>query len=66
MKLLDAWRLMNVIAEVEAAAEDLEGIDPGGKKTVSIPDAHKVGALLIRGKAGARYRIQSVVLVREK
>lgn len=66
MKLLDAWRLMNALAEVEATVADLDELPIGDKADVKIPDAHKLAALLMRGKGGSRYRIKTLGLVREK
>lgn len=60
--------IFDLYAEIRLAAKlaDAELSQVGDGAIIEIPDAKKVNALLLKGKGGARYRIDALHLTKEK
>lgn len=60
--------LLDIYAEFKLATRlaDAELSQVGDDAVIDIPDAKKINALLLKGKGGARYRIDGLHLTREK
>lgn len=60
--------IFDLYAEIRLAAKlaDAELSQVGDETVVDIPDAKKINALLLKGKGGARYRIDGLHLTKEK
>ena len=57
---------LDILLEVRHAARAVDTLAVGEQETIPIPDAQKVNALLLRGKAGKRGRIVAFVIEGEK
>ncbi len=72
MKLSDLSKIgdaLTLIATIEALKAELAGVNDkevGETTIIEVPEAKRLNALLLKGKAGSRFRITGVVLEREK
>ena len=66
MKLFGALRFYAAFEEVRTRIQDLDELPVGDAQKVYIPESETMGALLVKGKSGTRFRIQGVVVKRER
>lgn len=60
--------ILDIYAEFKLAAKlaDAQLSQVGDEAVIDIPDARKINAFLLKGRGGARYRIDGLRLTKEK